>query len=46
MLTIVSCNLNGTRYALWKNFAEWLTASDIDINCIQETKQSASCFNS
>ena len=40
MLKIASYNLNGIRSALQKNFAEWLTSSDIDIICIQETKVS------
>lgn len=38
MKRIISYNVNGIRAAMKKGFLEWLTATDPDIVCIQETK--------
>ena len=37
-MKIISYNVNGIRAALKKGFLEWLSASNPDIICIQETK--------
>lgn len=41
MKRIISYNVNGIRAAMKKGFMEWLTATDPDIVCIQETKAQA-----
>jgi exodeoxyribonuclease-3 len=40
-MRIVSINTNGIRAAARKGFFDWMTASDADIVCIQETKAQA-----
>ena len=37
-MKIISYNVNGIRAALKKGFLEWLSASNPDVICIQETK--------
>ena len=37
-MKILSYNVNGIRAALKKGFAEWLSAADPDVICLQETK--------
>jgi exodeoxyribonuclease-3 len=37
-LKILSYNVNGIRAALNKGFAEWLSATNPDVVCLQETK--------
>lgn len=37
-MKILSYNVNGIRAALNKGFAEWLSAADPDVVCLQETK--------
>ncbi len=37
-MKILSYNVNGIRAALNKGFAEWLSAADADVVCLQETK--------
>ena len=41
MKRIISYNVNGIRAAMKKGFMEWLTATNPDIVCIQETKAQA-----
>ena len=38
MLQLVSYNLNGIRSALDKGLIAWLSESNIDLFCVQETK--------
>ena len=37
-MKIISYNVNGIRAALKKGFIEWLTATNTDVICLQETK--------
>ncbi|HPE99961.1 MAG: exodeoxyribonuclease III [Bacteroidales bacterium] len=37
-MKVVTYNLNGIRAAIGKGFLEWLTQSDADVVCVQETK--------
>ncbi len=39
-MNIVTYNVNGIRAALRKGIAEWASATDIDVLCLQETKAS------
>ena len=38
MLRVITCNTNGIRAAHRKGFFDWLSSSNADIVCIQETK--------
>ena len=38
MLRVITCNTNGIRAAQRKGFFDWLSSSNADIVCIQETK--------
>ena len=37
-MKIISYNVNGIRAAINKGFIDWLSESNVDIICIQETK--------
>ena len=37
-MNIISWNVNGIRAAEKKGFIDWISASDADVVCIQETK--------
>ena len=37
-MKLISWNVNGLRACMTKGFADFMTASDADIFCVQETK--------
>jgi len=42
MPTIITYNVNGIRAAVKKDLAQWLSASNADVLCLQEIKASPS----
>ena len=43
-MKIISWNVNGIRAVEKKGFIDWLTQTDADVVCIQETKQIQASF--